>query len=514
MALRINEKPSRSISEYSLAEFLLLPGYTPQSSPRDVDLSTPLTKYHGDSEHIILKRPVLSAAMQAVTGPRMAIEMAKLGGMGVIYSSQEPAQEAGMIEEVKKYKAGFVDPYTIHPEMILSDVHEITKDRGFSTFPVVKDGKLVGYITDKDYYVNWHGGLPASDRMKRFDLNRARSEVAFAFVDEIGGDLHKANDLLIENKHGSLPIVDRDGTLRYVVFRKDIDEHLENPFEMLDSEKRYMVGAAINTQDYEKRVPLLIEAGVDVLFIDASQGYSEFEKKTLEYVLRNTSDTERALRWVFREFPGVPVIGGNIVTKEGFRFLVENGAYGVKVGMGPGSICTTQEQIGVGRGQATAIIEVSAERGKYFEETGIYIPITSDGGIRSAKDNTITIALNADSNMLGGYIAGCDESPTPVYSRIIDGQEVRVKPYWGEGSDRARKFREGRYQQAGFEEGVEGWVPYTGPLKNYLDVTFAKITEGMRKAGCMSIQELHENSVLEVRSDGAMQEGNVHDVHT
>ncbi len=498
MARTIKENPSRALSDYFIAEILVLPSYTPKSSPTDVDLSAPLTKHSRDSEHIVLKRPVLSAAMQAVTGYEMAIKMAKLGGLGVIYCSQEPGQEAEMIEEVKRHKAGFVEPYTISPGMRLHELYRVAEEKGFSTFPVVEDGRLVGYITGKDYYVNRHGGLLVRDRMKTFNINRAESEVAFAFSDEICGDLHKANEMLIENRHGSLPIVERNGTLRYVVFRKDIDEHLENPFEVLDSKKRYVVGAAINTQDYRKRVPLLIDAGADVLFIDASQAFSEYTREAMNYILS--------------EFPGIPVIGGNIVTKEGFRFLAENGACGIKVGMGPGSICTTQEQIGVGRGQATAIIEVSQERDRYMGETGIYIPVIADGGIRSAKDMTVALALGADSIMLGRYIAGCDESPTEVSVRIIDGKEVRMKPYWGEGSDRARQFRAGRYQQAAFEEGVESWVPYTGPLGKYFEGTIPKIVEGMRKAGCMNIEELHNNAVLEVRSDSAVREGNVHDV--
>lgn len=504
MAGRIIESPSRALSEYELQEHVLLPSHVPTDFTADkVTLATPLIKNNPSDSPFRLNIPVVSAAMQSVTGPRMAIAMAKMGGLGVIFCSQPPEKEAEMVKAVKDYKAGFVVPDTVPPTMKILDLVKLSGDKGYSTFPVSDNGKLIGYITKNDYHKERHRHLAVKDRMMTFNLSREKSRVIFAFEDEINGDLHTACDILIESHHSSLPIVDRNGALKYVVFKKDIDEHLENPLELVDTKKRYTVGAAINTHDYKVRIPLLIEAGADVLFIDTSQGYTDFVKETLEYATK--------------EFSAIPIVAGNIVTKEGFRFLVESGAHAVKVGMGPGSICITQEQIGVGRGQATAIKEVAEERDKYFAETGIYIPIIADGGIVIAKDITVALALGADAVMVGRYLAGCDESPTEirVITRTVDGQarEFREKPYWGEGSAKAKQWQEKRYGHSSFEEGVEAFVPSAGPLKTHLEQALLKIKDGMRKAGCRSIRELHETAVLQVVSEGSIREGRVHDIN-
>ncbi len=503
MAGKIIDTPSRALSEYDIQEHILLPAHIPKDfSPDSVDLVTPLARHDSQTGPALrLNIPVISAAMQSVTGVRMAIAMAKLGGIGVIFCSQPPGKEAAMVREVKGYKAGFVVPDTVFPDTKIEEIIKLADEKGYSTFPVVENGKLVGYITKNDYNRERHRHLAAKNRMLPFSLDKEKSRVAFAFDDEVSNNLHKAYEILIESHHGSLPIVDRAGNLEYVVFKKDIDEHLENPMELVDAQKRYVVGAAINTRDCKVRAPLLVKAGADVLFIDTSQGYTDFVKEALQYVTKNFS---------------VPVVAGNIVTAEGFRFLADNGASAVKVGMGPGSICITQEQIGVGRGQATAIREVAEERDKYFNKTGIYIPIIADGGIVIAKDISVALALGADSVMAGRYIAGCDESPTEikVVTKTVDGhlREFHEKPYWGEGSSRARAWMENRYDQMAFDEGVEATVECVGPLKAHLGQALHKIKDGFRKAGCRNMKELHEKAVLQVVSEGSIREGRAHDV--
>ncbi len=496
MAGKIIETPSRSISEYEIQEHILLPAHIQKDlTSGKIDVSVPLAS-------LKLNVPLISAAMQAVTGPKMAIAMAKMGGLGVIFCSQPAEKEASMVREVKEHKAGFVVPDTVTPGTGIGEMDRLAKEKGYSTFPVVENSRLVGYITKNDYHAERHCHLTVRDRMLPFSMGREKNNVVFAFEDEVGGDLRKAYELLIESHHGSMPIVDRNGALKCLVFKKDINEHLENPAELLDAKKRYVVGAAVNTHDYATRAPLLVDAGADVLFIDTSQGYTDYVKETLQFITNHCS---------------IPVVAGNIVTKEGFRFLAESGASAVKVGMGPGSICITQEQIGVGRGQATAIREVVAARDDYLRETGKYIPIISDGGVVISKDITVALALGADTVMVGRYVAGCDESPTDVRiaTRIADGkmQEFKEKPYWGEGSAKAQQWREKRYGHSHFEEGVEATVPCVGPLKSHLHQALAKIRDGMRKAGCCSIRELHEKAVLQVVSEGSIKEGRAHDVN-
>ncbi len=502
MAKEIIETPSRALSEFELHQFILLPGYKTNEMTSDkTDLSAPLTKFrNGEQPKIKLNLALLSAAMQSVTGPKMAMSMAQEGGLGVIFCSQPISEQVNMVKEVKRHRAGFVIPHTVLPQTLISDVIALADRRGYSTFPVVEeDGKLVGYITKNDFDRKRHAHLKVKDRMLSVE------KVSIAYDDEINDNLITAYEKLVESHHGSLPIITRDGKLKHIVFKKDIDHHFDNPMAVLDNEKRYVVGAAINTSDYGERVPELVKAGVDVLFIDTSQGHTDYVKETM--------------RFVKKEFPDIPIVGGNVVTKEGFDFLAENGADAVKVGMGPGSICITQEQIGVGRGQGTSIIEVVKARNDYHQKTGFYVPVIADGGIRVAKDVTVAWALGADVVMTGKYLAGCDETPNKVrtLARVVDGKavEFREKPYWGEGSDKAKEWMiVGRYGQNDFPEGVEAWVAYAGTLKNHLSQAKAMIKDGVRKAGCASIKELHEKSVLQILSAGSITEGGVHDVMT
>ncbi len=500
MAKQIIETPSRALSEFELHQLIMLPGYkTKGMTPDNTDISAPLTKFpEGGQPKIRLNFALLSAAMQSVTGPEMAISIAQEGGLGIIFCSQTVEEQAKMIREVKRHRAGFVIPEIVSPETKISDVIKFGKERGYSTFPVVDDkGILLGYITKNDFDRNKHANLLVKDRMLPLD------KISVAYDDEINDNLMVAHEKLIESHHGSLPVISREGKLKYVVFKKDIDHHVDKPLAMLDPEKRYIVGAAINTSDYTQRVKAVVEAGADILFIDTSQGHTDYVKDALQFVKK--------------EFPNTPVVGGNIVTKAGFDFLVDNGADAVKVGMGPGSICITQEQIGVGLGQGTSIMEVAKARDDYYKKTGVYVPVIADGGIRVAKDITVAWALGADVVMAGKYLAGCDETPTKLrtIARIVDGKtiEVREKPYWGEGSDKAKEWMvTGRYGQQDFPEGVEAWVAYAGSLKNHLAQAKAMIRDGMRKAGCSSITDLHENAVVQILSAGSIKEGGVHDV--
>ena len=491
MAREIITNPSRALSEY-----VILPGYISKTMyPKDVDMSAPLTAYtDGKEPKIILKRSVLSAAMQSVTGPKLAVALAQQGGMGVIYCSQPIDTQACMIRDVKRNKGGFVSPEVFSPESRICNVIKRRNDRGYSTFPVTEDGtpsgRLLGLLTKNDFDDEYHHEMTVRERMIPIEsLYTVREH-------EVKNDLKTADRMLRESHHGSLIVVDDKGCLRSMVFKKDIRQHMDNPHELVDSSKCYMVGAAINTIDFTERVPELMKEGPDVLFTDTSQGFTDYMKRAVKYVKENYD---------------VPVIGGNIVTKEGFKFLADIGVDGMKVGMGPGSICITIEQIGVGRGQGTAIKEVCEARDELHEKTGRYIPVIADGGVVVAKDITVAYALGADNVMMGRYFIGCDESNSP----IVPGRRHNnrsVKLYWGEGSEKAKAWREGRYDHSDFPEGVVSEIDLIGPLKIHMEETLSKVTDGMRKAGCMSIQDLHKKSTLQVHSVLSVREAGAHDV--
>ncbi|MBF0545576.1 MAG: IMP dehydrogenase [Candidatus Riflebacteria bacterium] len=476
-------EPSRT-----LAEFRLLPGLTTDETVVEkLDLRVPLVNSPGDENPISLNIPLVAAAMQSVSGPEMGIELAKQGGIAFIYVSQTAENQAAMVKKVKQYKAGFVKPYTIKPEMTVANLQELRKTVGYSTYPVVNEQNiLLGMITKNDFEADFHGNFKVEDRM----IPRSKLLVGVEI-----NNLKRANEILIESHHGVLPIVDREDRLLYLVFRKDIQNHLNNPLEAVDSEKRLLCGAALNTRDYQERAPRLIEAGVDVLAIDSSDGFTVFQ--------------ERALKWLSSNFPKIPVVGGNIITAEGFKFLVHAGAKCVKVGMGGGSICITQEQKGTGRGLATSVIEVAKARDEYFQETGEYIPLIADGGVVHAKDICIAMALGADSVMMGRYFARMEESPT---EKVVINNRV-MKPYWGEGSPRAREWRSQRYQQDKFAEGVEGYVEFAGKLSDNLIETLAKIRSTFSSCGAKNVREFQKNSVLELVSALSIREGQVHDIY-
>ena len=492
MALYFGE-PSRTFNEY-----LLVPGFSSsECMPTRVSLKTPLVKFRkGEEPAISLNIPMVSAIMQSVSDDGMAVALATEGGMSFIFGSQSIENQAAMVARVKEHKAGFVtSDANLSPEMTLAEVLALKEEHGHSTMPVTDDGtshgKLLGVVTDRDYRVS---RMEETERVVDFMTPRDRMIVA-----PLETSLKTANDIIWDHKLNSLPIVDDEDHLIYMVFRKDYDSHKSRPHEMLDSHNRYMVGAGINTRDYAERVPALVEAGVDVVCIDSSEGFSDWQRLTIEWVREHYGDA-------------VKVGAGNVVDAEGFRFLAECGADFIKVGIGGGSICITREQKGIGRGQATALIEVAQARDEYFEETGIYVPICSDGGIVYDHHVTLALAMGADFLMLGRYFARFDESPT---SRVnVNGSYM--KEYWGEGSARARNWQ--RYDFGGdkkglsFEEGVDSYVPYAGTLKDNVDLTLSKVKSTMCNCGALTIAELQDKAKLTVVSATSLVEGGAHDV--
>lgn len=482
---------------HTFGEYLLVPGYSStECIPANVSLKTPLVKFkRGETSSINLNIPLTSAIMQSVSDDKMAIALAKEGGLSFIYGSQSIEDEAKMVARVKSYKAGFVtSDSNITPESTLRDIVALKERTGHSTVAVTDDGtakgKLVGIVTSRDY------------RLSRMSLDCKVKEFMTKFEDLIWASdktsLKEANDIIWDHKLNALPLVDENQRLKYIVFRKDYDSHKENALELLDDHKRYMVGAGINTRDYEDRVPALVEAGADVLCIDSSEGFSEWQKLTIEFIRKKYGDS-------------VKVGAGNVVDKDGFLFLAEAGADFVKIGIGGGSICITREQKGIGRGQATAVIEVAKARDEYFEKTGVYIPLCSDGGIVHDYHMTLALAMGADFLMLGRYFSRFDESPTNKVN--INGSYM--KEYWGEGSNRARNWQ--RYDMGGdkklsFEEGVDSYVPYAGSLKDNVTMSLSKVRHTMCNVGVLNIPDLQKNAKITLVSSTSIVEGGSHDV--
>ena len=486
-------EPSRTFGEY-----LLVPGYSSaECIPTNVSLKTPLVKYRKGEEEcpLMMNIPMTSAIMQAVSNDTMAIALATEGGVSFIYGSQSIQDEAAMVARVKSYKAGFVkSDSNITPDATLADILALKEKTGHSTVAVTEDGtaegKLLGIVASRDYRVSRMSlDTPVADFMTPFDkLITAPADTS----------LKVANDIIWEHKLNSLPIVDENDNLMYFVFRKDYSSHKENPLELLDKEKRYLVGAGINTRDYAQRVPALLEAGVDVLVIDSSEGYTCWQKNTIAWVREHYGDS-------------VKIGAGNVVDRDGFRFLAEAGADFIKIGIGGGSICITRETKGIGRGQATAVIEVAEARDQYFRETGIYIPICSDGGIVHDYHMTLALAMGADFLMLGRYFARFDESPTNKV--MVNG--AYMKEYWGEGSNRARNWQ--RYDLGGssklsFEEGVDSYVTYAGPLHDNVEASLYKVKSTMCNCGVTTIPDLQREAKLTLVSSVSIVEGGYHDV--
>ncbi len=486
-------EPSHTFSEY-----LLIPGYTSEDCiPDNVSLRTPLTRYRKGVEEpaISLNIPMTSAIMQSVSNDTLAIALAKEGGLSFIFGSQSIESQAAMVARVKNHKAGFVvSASNLTPENTLADVLALKEKNGFSTVAITADGsatgKLLGIVTSRDYRVS---RMDVNEKVAAFMTPREKLVTAPADT-----SLKVANDIIWEHKLNSLPIVDKDDNLMYFVFRKDYASHKANPQELLDGEKRYLVGAGINTRDYETRIPALLAAGADVLCIDSSEGYTCWQAKTIAWVRQTYGER-------------VKIGAGNVVDREGFLFLAKAGADFIKVGIGGGSICITRETKGIGRGQATALIEVAAARDEYFKETGIYVPICSDGGIVHDYHMTLALAMGADFMMLGRYFARFDESPTPKI--MVNG--AYMKEYWGEGSNRARNWQ--RYDLGGktklsFEEGVDSYVTYAGTLHDNVEASLYKVKSTMCNCGVITIPDLQRDAKLTLVSSVSIVEGGYHDV--
>ncbi|MFA6856645.1 MAG: IMP dehydrogenase [Treponema sp.] len=488
------DEPSHTFDEY-----LLIPGYTAADCiPSNVSLRTPIVKYNknaGEKCPLMMNIPMVSAIMQSVSNDKLAVALAKEGGISFIYGSQTIADQAAMIAHVKMYKAGFVSSDSnIRPDQTLEELTELIKRTGHSTVAVTENGqhngKLVGIITERDFRINH---CPPHSTVSTYMTPLEKLIKA-----ETGISLDEANDLIWQHKINQLPVLDKNGNLQYLVFRKDYASHEEHPLELLDSQKRYIVGAGINTRDYMERVPILLSAGADIFCLDSSEGFTEWQRIALKDIHGKWGDK-------------VKVGAGNVVDKDGFNFLAEAGADFVKIGIGGGSICITREQKGIGRGQATATIEVAKARDEWYQKTGIYIPICSDGGIVHDYHITLALAMGADFVMLGRYFARFDESPT---NKLIANGNY-VKEYWGEGSNRARNWQ--RYDLGGdkkmaFEEGVDSYVPYAGSLHDNVQMTISKVIHTMCNVGAVSIPELQKKAKLTLVSQASIREGSAHDV--
>ena len=480
-------------------EFLLLPNLTDERCiPSNVSLRTPLTKFKkGEESDYYANIPFVSAIMQAVSGEKMAIALAREGGCSFIFGSQSIESQARMVRNVKRHKAGFIDSDSnVKSGTPLKDVLALIEETGHSTVMITDDGtsngKFLGLVTDKDYRVTREN---LDDPIDKFMTPREKVVCA-----RKGITLSEANDIIWEHKVSCLPILDENDNLEHLVFRKDYEERKNNPDSLLDENKRYIVGAGINTRDYAERIPALVEAGVDLICMDSSDGYSVWQKNTIQWVRENYGDK-------------VKIGAGNVVDKEGFYYLADAGADFIKVGVGGGSICITRETKGIGRGQASALLDVVEARDEYFERTGVYIPICSDGGIVHDYHITLSLAMGADFVMMGRYFARFDESPT----RKLKINGAFVKEYWGEGSNRARNWQ--RYDMGGeaknklsFEEGVDSYIPYAGHLKENLGITVSKIKSTMCNCGSITLPEFHKKARLTMVSAVSIKEGGAHDV--
>lgn len=478
-------------------EYLLLPGHTTKKCiPENVSLKTPLVRFKkGEDPSLSMNIPMTSAIMQSVSGNKLAVALAAEGGVSFIFGAQSIESQAKMVRKAKNYKAGFVpSDSNIKPDQTLKDILELKERFNHSTIAVTDDGtrngKLLGLVTSRDYRIS---RTPLDAKVSSFMTPLEKLITA-----KDGISLSKANDIIWDHKLNTLPIVDKKGNLKALVFRKDYESHKDHPFELLDENKRYIVGAGINSRDYKERVPSLIEAGADLLCIDSSEGFSDWQKDTLA--------------WIKKTYKGRVKCGaGNVVDEEGFNFLADAGADFIKVGIGGGSICITRETKGIGRGQASALMAVCKARDAYYKKHGIYIPVCSDGGIVYDHHITLALAMGADFVMLGRYFARFDEAPGERV--MING--TYYKEYWGEGSARARNWQ--RYDMGGenklaFEEGVDSYVPYAGSLKDNVRITTHKIKSTMCNCGAITIPEFQKKAKLTLVSSTSISEGGAHDV--
>jgi len=478
-------------------EFLLLPNYTSKACVLSaVDFKTPLKSYLPDKKRcpFVLNIPVISASMQSVSGHKLAIALAQQGGLSFIPCSQSITKQCMEVRKVKEFKAGFVQSQiNLTPNHTYADALSKFHQVGHKTIVITEDGSAKGKFLGLLKLSDFHPDYTAQETLLK-QLYTPLEECRPANIQDSLTDIHQN---IWKNKRSCLPILDNNGHLHALVFKKDYISARELPNQLIDHKSRLCVGAAINTRDYKDRVPALIEAGVDVCCIDSSDGFSFWQEKTLHYVKS--------------VYPEMIIGAGNVIDREGFRFLVSQKADFVKIGVGGGAICITREQKGIGRGQASAIIDITAERNLYLKETGIYIPLCSDGGVVVDNHISIALAMGADSVMMGRYFARFDESP----GRKMTFNGKMVKEYWGEGSERARnwqRYDSGDNDSLVFEEGVDSFVPYAGTLQGNITKMIFKLSHTFCHCGALSIQELHKKARLTVVSEHSLREGSAHDV--
>ena len=468
-------------SSLTFDDVLLIPQHS-DVLPKDIDISTSLTK------KILLNIPIVSAAMDTVTEARTAIAMAREGGIGMIHKNLPVEDQAREVAKVKKSESGMVvDPITVHPDQPLYEALETMKRLEISGFPVVKEGKLVGIFTNRDIRFETDYSKKISDVMTKERLITARPGIT----------LDDARKLLHKHRIEKLLVVDEQNNLVGLITVKDIEKSVKYPHACKDDRGRLRVGAAIGIgSDREARTEALINAGADVIVIDTAHAHT---KSVLD-----------AIRDTRKNFPDCELIGGNVATAEATEALIQAGVHGVKVGIGPGSICTTRIVAGVGVPQITAIMECCKIAKKYD------IPFIADGGIKYSGDLTKALAAGASSVMIGNLFAGTDESPGEVV--LFQGRTYKV--YRGMGSLEAmKKGSKDRYFQADVEEesklvpeGIEGRVPYRGSLSSNVYQLIGGIRSGMGYVGCRTISELHEKAKFVRITSSGLKESHVHNI--
>ncbi len=462
-------------------DVLLVPSYS-EVLPKEVDVSTQLTR------EIRLNIPLVSAAMDTVTEARTAIAMAQEGGIGIIHRNLSIADQAMEVDKVKKSESGMIlNPITMHPDQKIYEALEVMKTYRISGVPITKEGKLVGILTNRDLRFEKRLDEKISTVMTKDRLITA----------PVGTTLEQAKEILHKNRIEKLLVVDEQNNLKGLITIKDIEKMRKYPNSCKDAHGRLRVGAAIGTgKDREKRTEALIKAGLDVLVIDTAHGH--------------TKDVLEAIRDTKKNFPNCQLIGGNIATKEAMIDLIKAGVDGVKVGVGPGSICTTRIVAGVGVPQLSAILEVREISKKYG------VPIIADGGIKFSGDITKALAAGAHSVMIGNLFAGTDESPGEIV--LYQGRSYKV--YRGMGSLEAMKEgSKDRYMQGDVEsetklvpEGIEGRVPYRGALSFCIHQLVGGLKAGMGYIGARNIEELqNKGRFIRITSSG-LKESHVHDV--
>jgi IMP dehydrogenase len=471
--VKILDETSRTLSEY-----LLIPGLTTEEcTPDNVDLEAPLVRHKvGEAPEIRIATPMVSAIMQAVSSPTMAVALAQTGGLSFIHQNQRIEEQAAEVLAVKRHKAGFrTSEVAVAPTTPLGEVARLLAEAEQGVAVVTEtgetDGEFRGIISLEDFHLERHGASEsAASRMRAGDgLVTASATVS----------LSEANELIWQHHLDVLPVVE-DGRVVSLVLKRDYQAHKTFNNASVDGAKRLRVGAGINSRDYKDRIPALTEAGADVLCLDSSDGYSEYQAKTLEFAQEKYGDS-------------VFVGAGNVVDGRAFRYLADAGAAFVKVGIGGGAICTTRAQKGIGRGQASALLDVVEERDAYAEETGVYVPLCCDGGLLNDSHMALALAMGTDFIMLGRYFARLDESP----SRKVQIGGQWYKEYWGEGSRRAQNAaRYGQRGQMVFEEGVDGYVPYAGSLYDNVERTRAKLKSTMISCGSTNLRDFHRDAVL------------------